>query len=257
MSSGDIKILNFTHLQAKDGPPRASAVYKPEDRVFTSYEFAGLTTDSQGQVHTTDSVVALDPSGLPLYAPAKDTSNGMLSESKTLKNTFWFDIPPFAPAGTYKIQIKLHDGVKNTDAEFDPLFTVEAPPLPAFERLEVRDFHLSLTQGGPAANPLALESAGTVYMSGKIGGMQFREDRPDVQVSLVVTGPKGDKIFERPNFLVINDSHPYHPPTFFMSINGNLNIPAGFAKGAYTEKYAVTDHIANATANYEFKFQVR
>src|SRR3989441_1293694 len=33
MSSGDIKILNFTHLQAKDGPPRASAVYKPEDRV--------------------------------------------------------------------------------------------------------------------------------------------------------------------------------------------------------------------------------
>ena len=257
MSSGDIKILNFTHLQAKDGPPRASAVYKPEDRVFTSYEFAGLTTDSQGQVHTTDSVVALDPSGLPLYAPAKDTSNGMLSESKTLKNTFWFDIPPFAPAGTYKIQIKLHDGVKNTDAEFDPLFTVEAPPLPAFEHLEVRDFHLSLTQGGPAANPLVLESGGTVYLSGKIGGMQFREDRPDVQVSLVVTGPKGDKIFERPNFLVINDSHPYHPPTFFMSINGNLNIPAGFAKGTYTEKYIVTDHIANATANYEFKFQVR
>jgi hypothetical protein len=42
-----------------------------------------------------------------------------------------------------------------------------------------------------------------------------------------------------------------------MSINGNLNIPAGFAKGAYTEKYVVTDHIANATANYEFKFQVR
>lgn len=257
MSSGDIKILNFAYLQSKDGAPRAAAIYKPEDRVFTSYEFAGLTADSQGQVHTTDSVVALDPAGLPLYAPAKDTTNGLLSGSKTLKNTYWFDIPPFAPAGTYKIQIKLHDAVKNTDAEFAPVFTVEAPPLPSFERLEVRDFHLSLTQGGPPANPLVLESGGTLYLSGRIGGMQFREDRPDVQVSLLVIGPKGEKVFERPDFLTINDSHPYHPPTFFMSINGNLNIPSGFAKGTYTEKYAVTDRIANATTNYEFKFQVR
>lgn len=256
LTSGNLQVINFAFLQQKEGAPRGEGPYKRGDEVYTRYEIAGFTTDSQGQIHLVDSAVPLDPNGLEVYAPWKNTTDRVSGETKTVKNSFWFDLPPYAPAGTYKVLIKVHDNVKNTDTEQAPTFTVEAPPLPASTKLEIRDLQLSLSENGPPANPPALQPGGTVYMSGKVAGIQFRDDKADTRLAFQVFGPNGQKLLDNPNFLTLNDAYPYHPPTFFINISGHLTLPSDAAKGSYTEKYTLTDAVSNATANYELKFEV-
>jgi uncharacterized RDD family membrane protein YckC len=257
LSGAEMKVANFAFLESQHGPPRPAGAYRPGDKVYASYEFAGLITDARGVVHSVDSVVPLDPAGLPLYAPYKDVTDRPPDDGGTVKNSFSFAIPSFAPAGTYKIQIKLHDAIRNADAELVPSFTVDAPPLPVSDRLELHDLRLSLSEDGPAAAPAILPSGGTLYISGKIAGMQFRDNRADVHFSLEVVGPDGKLFFATPDLIALDGPQPYHPPTFFLPVHARLDVPAGADKGAYTGKYAVTDRVADTSTSAELEFQVR
>lgn len=257
LASGSLQVINFAFLQDKDGPPRPEGPFKPGEKVYTKYEFIGLTTDAQGQIHLVDSVVPVDPNGLMVYKPYQDTTDRPLGDAKTRPITFWFDIPHYAPPGAYRIQIKVHDNVKNVDVEQFASFAVEGAPLPAPTQAEIRDLQLALSEGGPAADPAIVSPGATVYMSGKVAGIQFRDDRSDARLALQVLGPKGDKLLDQPNFITLNDTFVYHPPTFYVPITGNVSLPSSLEKGTYTEKYILTDNVANTTANYELKFEVR
>ncbi len=257
LASGSLQVVNFAYLQSKDGPPRPDGPFRPGEKVYTRYEFTGLTTDTQGQIHLVDSVVPLDPNGLMVYTPYEDTTNRPLGEAKSAPISFWFDIPHYAPPGAYKIQIKVRDNVKNVEVEQFASFAVEGEQLPASTQAEVRDLHLALSEGGPAADPTVVSPGATVYMAGKVAGIQFRDNRSDARLALQVLAPKGDKVLDEPNFISFNDTVVYHPPTFFVPITGKVSLPSSLEKGIYTEKYALVDNIANTTANYELKFEVR
>ena len=94
-------------------------------------------------------------------------------------------------------------------------------------------------------------------MSGNLAGMLFRENQISVKMAFELIGPKGEKLLERPDFLNLEDTFTYHPAGIFLPISGNVSLPSGAPKGVYTEKYKVTDRIADATENYELKFEVR
>ncbi len=257
LASGSLQVINFAFLQSKDGPARPGGPFRPGEKVYTRYEFTGLTTDGQGLIHLVDSVTPLDPNGLIIYKPYEDTTDHVLGDAKTRPITFWFDIPHYAPPGAYKIQIKVRDKVKNVEVEQFASFAVEGEQLPAAAQAEVRDLHLALSEGGPAADPAVFAPGATVYMAGKVAGIQFRDDRSDARLALQVLGPKGDTLLDQPNFITFSDTVVYHPPTFFVSINGRVSLPSSLEKGIYTEKYDLVDNFANTTANYELKFEVR
>lgn len=86
--------------------------------------------------------------------------------------------------------------------------------------------------------------------------MQFRDDRPNVHVSLQVIGPDGKIILDKPDNIVISDSYPYHPPAFFEKISSWISLPSNPVRGSYVYKYAMTDLISNSSTNYEAKFEV-
>lgn len=258
VTTGDLKIINFAFLQSKDGPARSEAPYRSGEKIFTSYNVAGFTADQSGQMHLVILSSSSDPGGLPLLAPLKYEMNEAVTKSSALVSGYFnLDLPPYAPGGKYTIQIKVHDSVKNTDTEQTRTFNVEAEATPSATQLEFRDFHFSLSEDGSPVDSPVIPPGGTVYSTCKVAGMQFREGRPDVHVALQVTGPGGEIVLDKPDFLKVKDQYPYHPPTFFQRILARATLPSNAPAGKYTWKYTMTDRIASSTVREERQFEVR
>ena len=256
--SGELSVINVSFLQGKGGPARPQAPYKPGDKVFTQFEVTGFTTDADGRVNLLFDVVPLDPNGLRLYENWQAKLQETLQNPKEpVPSTFNFDIPGYAPAGTYRLQIKVHDAVKKTDAEFSQGFNVEREPLRSATRLEVRDFQFSRSEGGAAEPNPVFKAGGTVYMAFKVAGMQFREDRPDVNIAIRVVAPGGEALMERANLVQLQEVLPYHPPTFFRQITSWITLPSNAPPGVYKVNFAVTDQLAQSTVNEGAQFEVR
>jgi hypothetical protein len=173
-------------------------------------------------------------------------------------STFNFDIPGYAPAGVYKVQVKVPDAVKKTDAELSQNFAVEREPLSSATQLEGRNFHFSRSEGGPPESNPACKPGDSVYMAFKVAGMQFREeDRPDVNIAIRVVAPGSEVLMERENLVQLRDLTVYHPSTFFKQITAWVTLPSTAAKGVYKVSFPVIDQVAPKTITHEAEFEVR
>jgi len=256
--TGELAVLNFSFLQGEEGPPRRPAPYKPGDKVCVRFDAAGFTTDADGRVNLLFDVVPLDPDGLRLYDNWKGKLQDALKNPKEpVPSTFNFDIPGYAPAGVYKLQIRVHDAVKKTDAGLSQTFTVEREPLRPATQLEVRDFQFSRSESGPAEPKPAFKPGDSVYMAFKVAGMQFREDRPDVTIAIRVIAPGGEVLMERENLVQLRDTAFYHPATYFKQITAWVSLPPTAAKGVYKVTFPVIDQAAPKTVTHEAQFEVR
>jgi uncharacterized RDD family membrane protein YckC len=256
---GDLKIINFKFVQSKDGPIRPEAPYKPGDKVYIDYSVAGYTTDKEGKVYVTSTATILDPSGLLLYPPLKRELHEVVPKMEKpveLYFNYYFDLPYYAPSGKFNIQIKVHDSVKNTEAELIQPFDVEEGATETSTRLEIKDFQFSLSEEGPPVTKPAIQPGGTIYSSCKVFGIKFRDDRPEVQISLKVIGPKGEIIIEKQELISINKACFYRPATFFERISAWVTLPSKAPKGRYIWKYTITDKIGNAKVDYDANFEV-
>jgi len=258
-SGGDLKIADFAFLKEKGGAARPEGPYKPGDTVYTNIHVVGFTTDPQGQVDLKYTAASFDPSGLPVYAPGEQAFHRSITLATTSVEIFFnTPLPKYAPPGTYKIQFKVHDAVKNADAELTRAFTVQAASLAPATRLELRDFQLSLSENGPPVTRPVVRRGQSVYMSAKLMGMKFDGDRPNIHISLQVVGPGGAVLLNKPDFYVFSDAVQYRPAALFATISAWVGpMPSNAQKGVYIEKYEVTDKIANTTAHYEATFEVQ
>lgn len=256
VTSGDLKLINFRFTEKEDGPPRDAVPYRHKDRIRAEWELAGYTTDAQGRTDLDYDIAVTDPNGVGLYG-VQEKMNQAVGEAKPIPMYFWLDLPGFAPRGNYRVEIKVQDNLKNTTGRLTAGFSVEADPLPISSELEIRDLHLAASENGPPLDPAVVQPGATVYMSGKLAGMTFRDDQVDLQLSFQVFGPDGEKLMDKPDFLTIKDSFSYRPATIFLPISGHLGLPADIAKGRYTERYTLTDRIGGASRIYELTFDVQ
>jgi hypothetical protein len=70
-------------------------------------------------------------------------------------------------------------------------------------------------------------------------------------------GPDGQVLLDVPDYHTTDQTVFYHPATFFLRHNFQLDLPSGAPKGTHTEQFVVTDRQANATLNYEGKLEVK
>jgi len=260
LTSGDFKLVNFAWTEGKDGPPRAQGPYKPRDDVYVKFDLIGFTTDAQGQINVTTSMTAYDPNGLALDKTWSDTARGTLATggSMPINYHFHFNLPPYVPGGTYKLVIKAHDAVKNSDGEFSPSFSVEAaPPIPPGSRLEIRNFWFSTSEDGPSLSPAVYQPGQTIHYSYDLFGAQFRDNRANFHTAFKLVGPDGRTLLDRPDWDTTDQILVYHPANFFVHFHGYVTLPSESAKGTYTEQFVVTDRQANMILTYEGKFELR
>jgi uncharacterized RDD family membrane protein YckC len=254
--SGDLKLADFAFLEGSDGPPRSPKPYKPEERLFLSFKVTGLTTDSEGRFHLTYGVEGFDPNGVLLQKVSREL-DGTPGASNTATISAWFDIPRCIPPGAARVRALAHDKVKNTEGELTAPFIVEAPAPAVSTQLEIRRLRLSLSENGPPLEPPVLSSGSTLYLAGELAGMQFRADDVDVGIAFQVLDPAGNTVIDKPDFLQVKDSLVYHPPSFHVPITAHLRLPSDAAKGAYRERYVVTDRIAGVSKTYELPFTLQ
>jgi uncharacterized RDD family membrane protein YckC len=244
-STGDMKIAHFDFLQREDGPSRPYAPYAPGDTVYIEYKVTDFARDSESRMKVDLEAVTNDPNGLPIHRPwTRQVSQS--SDGTPLNGSYSVTIPVFAPAGEFEYKLGVNDQIGDTKLELLAKLMVEAPPIAPADGLEIRDFALSPAKGGEAASPPVLQGGGTVYMRCNLFGIQLRDDVADIQMAFKVTGPDGEVLLDRPDYLHDRDTYVYHPPTFYLPITGHLSVPSGVAKGTYTLQYTVRDNLANS-----------
>ncbi len=258
LSSGDFKLLNFAFTEGEDGPLRKAIPYRPGDHVYAKFDLTGFTTDPQGRIDVTTSITGYDANGLALDNTWTNTTRDTLPTATTPINYHYsFNLPAYVPGGTYRMAIKAHDAVKNSDAEFAPTFAVEtSPPIPPASKLEVRNFRFSTSEDGPPLSPAAYKLGETVHYSYDLFGMSFHDDRATVETAFRLIGPDGTTVLDRPDWDTTDRTVVYHPANFFVHFNGYVTLPGGVPKGTYTAQFVMSDKQADATLKYEGKFEV-
>jgi hypothetical protein len=256
-TTGNLKAVNFSFVESDDGPPRASAPYKPGEKVHLKYDTIDYSTDDQGQPKLLCTFRVTDPNGLPMYKPWTSEFARRMEPGAPVHWTFGFDLPSFVPAGAGKLVAQVRDQLNNAEVELTATFHIEAAPIAPAYTLEVRDFQLSLSAGGPPAEAPVVEGGGTVYMKCHLYGLQFRGDDAEAQIALRLVDPGGKVVLNKPDYLTVRDSWVYHPPTFRIPVSGHITLPSGSPRGVYREVYTITDNVANRTLMQEAKFEVK
>jgi uncharacterized RDD family membrane protein YckC len=257
-AEGELAVVNFAFLQEKEGSVRPTGPYRPGEKVHARFEVVGFKTDEGGRAHLRLDVVPLDPGGLKLYQNWKAEFEEPLKDARgAVPTSFSFDLPQYAPAGSYTLAIRVRDELKERESTLSPVFTVEAPRWRPASQLEIRDFRFSRSEGGAPEPHMVLEGGGKVYMAFQVAGMQFREDGVDVGVAMRVLGPGGDIMLEKADLVEIRDAFFYHPPTFFKEITSWVTLPPDAPRGAYVASFEVTDRFADKTVRHDGRFEVR
>jgi len=122
---GDLRVVNVAFRQSEDGPPRADAPYASGDTVYVKYEVLGFAKDKEDKIDLLLRVVARDPDNLGLYPPWEKELVQEVPRGRPVNGWFHLGLQPYAPGGAYKVEIQVHDKVKNTDAATTPMFHVE------------------------------------------------------------------------------------------------------------------------------------
>jgi uncharacterized RDD family membrane protein YckC len=256
-TTGRLTAGNLAFTQGNGGPNRASALYKPGEAVGIRFDVAGFGRDPKGVPHLLFQLNPLDPAGVPMHTPFGFRFDDPIARGAPVNGTVALELPAFAPPGSYKIGVKVHDEVNNANLEMTPAFQVDAPAVAVPQGLEIRDLQLSRSENGPAESDPGFEGGAMVYASCKVFGLQSQNNRTSARMSFKVLGPDGQVILDNPNFVDLSEAAYYRPATFWVPVYGQVTTTSGMKKGIYTEQYSVTDNVSNQTVTQEAKFELR
>lgn len=255
--TGNLIVGNLAFLQSKGGPERPAGPYKPGDSIYLKYSIAGYALDAQGAPNVQISMTALDPTNISMMDPVTFTYADVTEKNTAIPGSAFVDLPAFAPAGEYKLQIRIHDQLSGSDFSFTPSFNVVAPDVAPANGLEIRDVELSASQSGPWNAVLAISAGQTVYMRCNIFGAQVQNNRLNTAMGLKVLGPDGSVLLDKPGYINITNNLKYHPVNFWIPINGNLSTPGGMPAGQYTEVFTLTDNYTGQSTTKQVAFQIQ
>jgi hypothetical protein len=150
-SAADLAFQRITLVEYEDGSPNVPGYeYQPGESVWLSVRIAGFqraTVDAQAQtsrVQLSWQARAQDPSGTLVAPPMR----GIIDETLRLEDKDWipkfllhFNIPQYAPRGTYKIPVTIRDDIAKKDLNGQVEFRVRgSEPPPSDAPLGVRNF---------------------------------------------------------------------------------------------------------------------
>jgi uncharacterized RDD family membrane protein YckC len=255
--SGNLAVASFRLLEKQGGPERGLVPYRPGEKVFTISEIRGFAIDNQSRISLGFEIVPLDPGGLAVTEPWTYAVNQRLDDpDEPVRLTFNLELPPFAPPGSYKLQVKVRDRLNDHHVEVVPGFSVSDSGMVPAETLEIRDFEISHRKNGQAEADPVFQAGQRVYMTCRLMGLQLLNGRADASFELQVLDPSGVPLLEKPSVVQIADLIPYHPPTHFVTLNFWVGLANPTPGGSYVINYKVTDRVAGRVLEKMAGFQV-
>jgi uncharacterized RDD family membrane protein YckC len=255
-STGRLRAGNLALTTGPDDPVRSPAVYSGGDNVYVKYDLAGFGRDPQGMPHLLVQMQALDPGNILVHEPWSIRFNGPLPLGKPVNGFVQFELPPYAPPGSYKVDIKVQDEVNGAKLDLAPSFRVGGSAVAVPQGLEIRDFQLTSVKDGPAESTPATVAGSPIYVRANVFGLQFQNGRTQGTAKLKLFGP-GSEVLRDQVEGDLNMSPFYHPPVLWLHIGDTITLSSGDKKGVYTAQYLFTDEFSNQTQTVERKFELK
>jgi len=257
-ATGRLRAGGFRFVEGRDGPTRATNVYRPGDVVQVSYDVAGFAKDGQRRAKVHAETRMQDPSGLDVVEPRSALFHDRVRWSVNINEWVQLPLPSYAPPGEYRLDITIRDDIGQGILRVQPRFRVEGHAAPPPRELEIRELGLSLSEDGtaPSDGRVVLNGGGKVYMTCVVVGLTFHGDHPDGKVRLDVMAPDGRAIVVNPDFAAFKEPVFYHPASLPLYVRGELTIPRGSVTGTYTVRYTVVDRISGRSAARAANFDV-
>lgn len=259
--------LALDHLvlqQYEDGPPLAPGYqFVPGETAHFSCRVSGFriakTEDTQ-TVKLTWKMRVLDPQGVPL----EEDKSGRIDETLTAQDKDWvpkfiqaFNVPPFAPSGSYRIPVTVHDDVADADASAELKFEVRGHDVTPSDTLTLRNFKFVRAEDDQVAfRPAIYHPGDTLWAKFDIVGYKFAEKNHfSVNYGLAILNAAGAEIFSQP--AAAEESKESFYPQRYVSGTLSLNLDANVIKAPYTLVIIIEDKVGNQHQEVREPFEVR
>jgi hypothetical protein len=246
-----LAIQNIALSQYEDGPSvPVSYDYVPGETIFFSFQVAGYKTqgDDEPQVRLDWRIDAKDPSGAPIVEP----QTGKVATSLTQEDKEWMPkvrqtilVPPFAPSGTYRIDILVKDEIAQAEVRKRVEFKVRGRQVEPSPTLVIRNLRFYRTEADKQPLEVAAYRPGdTVWIRFDMTGYKFGEkNHYDVGYGIQVLKPNGETTLNQPDAAVETDESFY--PRAYVPAAFSLNLPNDVMTGQYTVVITVRDQVGN------------
>ncbi len=257
-----LAILNVALGQYEDGPTvPVGYEYVPGETVFFSFQVSGYRTrgDEEPEVRLEWRLESKDPAGVSIVEP----QTGKVVTTVSQKDKDWMPkiretilVPPFAPSGTYRIDILVKDEIAQAEVRKSVDFKVRGRDVEPSPTLVVRNLRFYRTEEDKKPLELAAYRPGdAVWIRFDMTGFKFGEkNRFDVGYGIQVLKPNGEATLTQPEAAVEQDTSFY--PRKFVPAAFSLNLPADVMKGQYTVIITAHDKVGNQTCEAKQTFTV-
>lgn len=255
-----LAVSHFKLLEPGSGSQRrAEKPYGRGDMLNFEYTVSGFIADKQREMDLKLEVEVLDPEGVALMQKWEEKINSLPpGRSRNIKRFFSLQIPPFAPNGAYQINVRAIDALSgNASASRSAGFMVQGEMAAPALSLEVRAYKSGISKDLLSEEAPLMQPPGTLYIVFELFGLGLRNGQCDVRVHLKLHTPEGGEALDIPQWITVREDFFYHPPGFFLPLNGYLDIPAALKPGLYTLRLNVLDNVNQISVSYDSKIELR
>ena len=233
--------------------------YAPGEILYFNCRIAGFGKTEENRIHVAYSVQAFDPKGVPLDEVYKNEVKVELTSNDKdwmPKIATTISLPPLAPAGKYKIVVKLEDQIGKTSGETTVPFQVRGYNLEPSDTLVVRNFHFYRAEDDTQPMPKAVYKPGDgVWAKFDLTGFKYGP-RNQIDVSYVtsVIAPGGKVLWTQPE--PAGEKAEAFYPKLFVPASMGITLQKNIAPGEYTIAVQAKDAVGNQTFEEKFTFVI-
>jgi hypothetical protein len=254
--------------QFEDGPVLAASYeFLPGETIWFSCRIAGYASPKKGDdrsVKLSWQMRVLDPAGLAVDKPrAGRIEENLVPEDKTWQPKFLasFEVPPFAPGGTYRIPVTVKDELAEAESSGQLEFHVRGPVIEPAETLIIRGFRFLQTEDDTTAfRPAIYRPGGMLWARFEIAGYKFGDNnRFSVDYGLaILAAPEGDaepkQLFAQPE-AAAESKESFYPQRIVPGAL-SLSLDPNVAAGSYILVVTVHDKLGEQNAEFREAFQI-
>jgi len=262
-ASAALAVERIALHQFEDGPVLAPAhLFLPGETVFFSCRLTGYqtaTANEQKSVKLSWNMQVTDPAGVALTREAA----GSIAESVSSQDKNWypkflqsFNVPAFAPGGTYHIKVTAKDEVGNSELSSELDFQVRGHPVEPSPTLTARNLHFVRTENdGPPLDPAVYHPGETMWARFDMTGYKYAEkNRYSVEYGLAILRETGEQVFAQP--AAAADSNESFYPQRYVPGALSLNLAKDVPEGNYTLVVTMEDKIGGQMAETRGNFRI-
>lgn len=253
----EFAITNVRFADSESAPPRATTEYKPEDEVRLFYEVPGYERDSNSRMSVVTRNQVLAPGGKPLLETKTiEVRQRATADAGPVKCRFTIQLPPWAPPGTYTVNIEAEDEIAHKTQTATATFTVNAPPLEISETLIATGIEMATSRDGTAVTPPVFTAGEKIWLRYRVIGIKADEQG---QVQLTedwgVVGPDGNSVFQKTDDPLISERFVYPPP--MLPVRKWLDTPREMQPGEYRFQVVLHDKISGQDFTVDQPFTIK